>query len=1074
MKGEKTYTFRKNKWCMFIVYIRLGIVFLLLFLTTYPSSCLGQEESKYDEFKIYLNVQGIGGARISAIIKDEKAYLSISDVFTLLKIKNTPSVRFDSLSGFFINQQDEYLVDRVKNQILFQGKNNELRPDDLILTESNLFMKSSLFGDLFGLNCEFNYREFSVILTTKLELPLIREMKLEQMRANLRLLKGEVKSDTSIGRSYPFFKFGMADWSVATQKQEGMNTNTQLNLALGSVVAGGEMNVGLYYDQNVGFNSRQQSYLWRYVNNDHVALRQVLVGKIIPQSISLLNGSLIGIQLTNAPSIYRRSFGTYTLSNVTEPGWLVELYINNVLVDFVKADASGFYKFEVPLVYGNSVMMVRMYGPWGEVRTRTETTTIPFNFLPPGELEYTINAGTVDERPNTKYSRTNINYGVSRQISIGGGYEYFSSPLIVNSLPFLSSSVMLFNDFLIAGEYTFGVRLKSSLSFRLPYNFQFNLNYTGYEKGQKAVLFAPLQERGASVSLPFHGRHFSIYSRISLNQKIYSDIKTTDASVLLSGNFYGVSTNVTTTLTYHDPKHVYAFSDISLLFRLPHRFILMPAAQYDHNQQKLTLLRCNLEKPIFRKGYLNISYEHRFIGQIRSIAVGFRYDFSFMQAGLVARLSKNGNAFSQSASGSLLFDRKSNYIGASNTSKVGRGGFIIMAFLDLNCNGKRDINEPKVIGLNIQINGGCIERSDRDSTIRVTDLTAYTSYLVAVDKNSIQSLSWQFKKLTLSVTADPNQFKLVEIPIQVVGEASGTVNVKSKNMARGLGGIYVYFYNDNQKLIGRTLTEVDGYYSYMGLQPGEYVARLDSSQLTKNQMTDANELKRFTVKSSNEGDVVDGLNFSLQSMVKDTTASVMIKEVSDTVSLSDNASTNLNNILNGENQIGGISGIKKPNRKNDSIPFGVSYSQGALSRIKQILKNDSIPFGVRYSQDALSKIKQFQRKDSVLSGVRYSKGNPTTNKPNLSNITILKPVPQIAEVKGLHYAIQVGAYTIEGNAVSVQQKMKYITGLPVNVVSVDGLYKIWIEGFTGSRQAERFVKRLSKMGYQSYVMMVYR
>ena len=50
----------------------------------------------------------------------------------------------------------------------------------------------------------------------------------------------------------------------------------------------------------------------------------------------------------------------------------------------------------------------------------------------------------------------------------------------------------------------------------------------------------------------------------------------------------------------------------------------------------------------------------------------------------------------------------------------------------------------------------------------------------------------------------------------------------------------------------------------------------------------AKSKKRFTVKSSNEGDVVDGLNFTLQSMVKDTTASAMIKEVSDTVSLSDN------------------------------------------------------------------------------------------------------------------------------------------------------------------------------------------
>jgi len=246
---------------------KIEIIFLLLFLMIIPSFCRGaEEELQYDEVTVYLNVQGIGGADIRALIKDKVAYLSVSDVFTLLKIKINPSERLDSLSGFFINPQNEYLIDRVKNQIVLQGKKFELKPDDLFLTETNLYMKVSLFGEVFGLNCVFGFRDLNVTLTTQLELPLIREMKLEQMRANLRRLKGDVKTDTTIGRSYPLFKFGMADWAIATQQQQGENANTQLNLSLGSVLAGGEMNIGLHYDQSNGFDSRQQSYLWRYVN----------------------------------------------------------------------------------------------------------------------------------------------------------------------------------------------------------------------------------------------------------------------------------------------------------------------------------------------------------------------------------------------------------------------------------------------------------------------------------------------------------------------------------------------------------------------------------------------------------------------------------------------------------------------------------------------------------------------------------------------------------------------------------------------------------------------------------------
>src|SRR5665811_2592471 len=100
---------------------------------------------------------------------------------------------------------------------------------------------------------------------------------------------------------------------------------------------------------------------------------------------------------TSAPTTFRRSFGSYTLTDKTEPGWIVELYVNNVLVDYVKADASGFFTFEVPIVYGNTQVKLRYYGPWGEERTREQNIIIPYNFLPHKEFEYTVSAGVVED-----------------------------------------------------------------------------------------------------------------------------------------------------------------------------------------------------------------------------------------------------------------------------------------------------------------------------------------------------------------------------------------------------------------------------------------------------------------------------------------------------------------------------------------------------------------------------------------------------------------------------------------------------------------------------------------------------
>jgi len=142
----------------------------------------------------------------------------------------------------------------------------------------------------------------------------------------------------------------MADWSAYASEEINGKTDTRLNLALGAMIAGGEMTASLNYNNYDPFTEKQQYYLWRYVNNDFKPLRQVMAGKIASQAISSIYNPVLGVQLTNTPTTYRRSFGSYILSDYTEPGWIVELYVNNVLVDYIKADASGFFKFEVPLV----------------------------------------------------------------------------------------------------------------------------------------------------------------------------------------------------------------------------------------------------------------------------------------------------------------------------------------------------------------------------------------------------------------------------------------------------------------------------------------------------------------------------------------------------------------------------------------------------------------------------------------------------------------------------------------------------------------------------------------------------
>jgi hypothetical protein len=585
---------------------------------------------------------------------------------------------------------------------------------------------------------------------------------------------------------------------------------------------------------------------------------------------------VVGIQFTNTATTYKRSFGTYTLSNTTEPEWTVELYVNNVLVNYTKADASGFYTFQVPMVYGNSIVKLRFYGPWGEVQTSEKYISIPFNFVPLHQFEYNVTGGVVDDGQRDLFSRVMFNYGLDRRITVGGGMEYLSSLVSGKSMPFINASLRVGSRILISGEHTYGVRSKGIMSYRAPSNLTVDLDYTKYDKDQTAVRFNYLEEKKIIVSLPLRGKKFTAFSRFTLSQFTlpYSGIdfqkaktKYTSAELLFTSVIFGISSNLTTfaALSNQGNPLIYSmYSNLSLNFRLPGGIRFTPQAQYEYRQQKFSMVKAEVEKRLFNNGFLNVAYQKTQVNiNASSVTIGLRYNFSFAQTFFAATKTGKNIATTQSATGSLVYDGKTHYLNANNQTSVGKGGLVILPYLDLNCNGKHDAGEPKAFGLDLRINGGRIQRNDHDTTLRVTGLEAFNNYLIELDNNSFDNVAWQLRKKTISVTIEPNNFQMIEIPVAVVGEASGTVYLKDSTGKKGLGRIIVNFYNSDSVLVAKTLTETDGYFSYLGLAPGSFTAKIDAAQLQKLKLLSSPVLL-FKLVPNKDGDVADDLQFILQ------------------------------------------------------------------------------------------------------------------------------------------------------------------------------------------------------------------
>lgn len=851
-------------------------IFLYMALGTATAHAGKKDENIFNETSVFLTVQGVGGMELPAVIYNETPYLSITDVFDFLKIKNTISQGADTVSGTFITENALFLIDKISNRIYYQGKVFELKQDDLFGTATSLFLKKDIFSEVFGLDCNFNFRGLSISMSAKQELPAIREMRLEMMRKNINKLKGQAKADTVIGRKYPFLQLGMADWSViATQRVQGAN-DTRLNLTLGGMLAGGETIVSLNYnnyakrqiasEQNPvrPFAERQQFYRWRYVNNENPVVRQVIAGKLQAQSISSIFDPVVGVQITNTPTTCRRSFGSYTLTNYTEPGWTVELYINNELVNYTKADASGMFTFQVPLVYGNSTIRLRYYGPWGEERSREERVNIPFSFLPKHEFEYTASAGIVQDPSNSKFGRAVFNYGATRNLSVGGGVEYLSSVTSGTTMPFVNASLRLTQGLLFSGDYVYGVRGRGTMSYRRPDNLQVDLCYTRYKQGQTALIYNYLEERKIVISKPFAGRHISLFSRLTLNQILLPGSDYATAEWLVSGAARGINANITTYSIFMDQASPYIYSNLSFSFRLPARITVTPQLQYEYNQNRLISARCEVAKYIFRNGYMNVYYQQNLKSNLNNIGIGLRYDLSFARVGISAWSTNKETTLVQSVSGSLIYEGKSGMLDINNRIGVGTGGVLLKPFLDLNGDGHCDTGEPRVSGLQASVNSGFVVNDKRDTSIRILNLEPYTNCFIDMSHNSFENIAWQLKQKTISVVVDPNRVKVIEIPVAVLGEVSGNIYELINNKQTGLGRITVIIQKNGSTVTERVQSEAGGYFSFIGLSPGDYTASIDTSQLQRSGMVASPASIPFHISLQRDGDIAEGLNFILR------------------------------------------------------------------------------------------------------------------------------------------------------------------------------------------------------------------
>ncbi len=862
---------------------------VILFLT--PSvKGLAKGGAEGEEITIEINHRIIGSDIIPAFLSGEQVYVKPSDIFNFVKVHNELSSDGRSITGHYIDEEAKYNIDFQNAQIRYRDDIYKLKPDEYVILASGYYLRSDIFEKIFQLKCLFTFNGLSISLSSGKPLPAEIEISDAAKRNNMQQAASEVIPDKRFGLPRSLFSLGTVDWSAGGgySKFLGAPTNSgistdgvksyQYNFLLGGQILGGDFDASLTQSNYQPIDWKNTPFRWRMGIPNSSLISQIMIGRHSFFSNIQLADSMVGIQVTNAYSGYRSSYSNYTISDHTEPNWTVELYVNNALISYTKADQTGFYKFVIPLSYGSTNVQLRFRGPYGEVRISTIDLRIPYTFLPPGNFEYTLTGGTSLAHPSLNSSTGTLDgkLGISTAMTLSGGVNYSKDDLgKLVLLPYGTTSFRATSGILLGGEYYYKTGFRSSLDIAGPTGFSLdaNVDHPFTANPVSAGGFTILDQRRVLLlmPMPFIGGDFHV---TALDIPISKDSGNFSLSPQLTKSFFGLTLNASSTLNFiRDRFHLYPGSynigNAGISGSTFANILFRTSATVDLMSHRVTTVDLNLTKPIFETGTVSVTGTYSFLDGSTRIQADLRMNLPFAQVGTSSTWGTNMPlATNASMAGSLTFDPVDPRFLSTYRPQVRRGGLEIVPFIDQNGNGKYDEGEPLVKHFGLEQPPGGVYEQD-NGILRIFDLEPYRKYVVKTTAENTDNIALISKFQTFEFTPPANGFVRVEIPLSVAGQIEGYVYLAGAT-DEPLGGARIKIQNrDSQdtsevRLSEDLLSYSSGEFFYLGLVPGKYRAYIDPKQLQLLHYSCNPPYIDFELKSKEEGDIVEGLNFTVK------------------------------------------------------------------------------------------------------------------------------------------------------------------------------------------------------------------
>ncbi|MBU3016731.1 sporulation protein [Paraglaciecola agarilytica] len=878
---------------------------------TVDKSAVSSRFAPGEELFLSLNIGKLYLADVYAIKSAKQAHVSLMTLFETLDfpIQFVEPVNSadhaGGVSGWFIREDNTFdlqlpTVQGEPIEVTVNGQEYKLNNQDYTLTDDgDIYVEADAISQWMGLEFKFDFANLELFTDSDTPLPIEQRLARQSRRVNQGSGRGEAVLPM-LQSNYQAITAPLVDVQLASTidpdrdsaRYSVLGSHDFAYLNSQFFVAGNDQDEL----SDVRLTLSKES-----LNGDLLGplnATQVQFGDITPVNVGIGNtaSQSRGFSVTNRELAQINDNKTINLTGDIQLGWDIELYRNGILIDQQMSLQSGRYEFnDVDLLFGDNQFELIMYGPQGQIESKTEQYFITTNSVEQGEGQYRFSVADVGE---SLFGVSTVSTAQDPGVLLSGVYnrgitDWFSLSAGVSSLLAdegedqqyfsLGSNLALFDRVLLDGI----VQINQDQQTRAEFGARTRIGDTAlsadYYLDERSVLFTDEQLNDEQTNLD----DTQLYQQFALNMsgELYkassfgvnyqNEWRHTTLEDGLRSDLFSNQLSINSRLLYVSHELNWLKTDdefteeqFSGTLRLQKSFgrifTRLNAIYSIKPESQLEQVSTELYMPLTTElqSQLEIIYYPQIDDYRAKLGLNWQHDLFYFTAD--TEYDKDGDwSVGLNMRFSFGYDPLGEQFFMNRRSMASSGAMAVRVFEDLNLNGQFDNDEPLIENAKIKaLQNYRHGTTDKTGVAMLSSMTNNVRTDIVLDRRSLEDPFLINAIPGVSVTPRAGHLDVLDFPVVQSGELEGVVYVSN---ASGDEEVATYapirLYDSKGNEVNSTVTEFDGYYLFTDLLPDDYQMRIDASYLEKKNLRGG---KVMEVSLASAGEIVNGADFTLQ------------------------------------------------------------------------------------------------------------------------------------------------------------------------------------------------------------------